>query len=130
MKTSLRSNEIGISCPKTRSGRLKLSNGWLDGEYDPEIHTEYPSVEITQCQISSCEVMLNTNGRLGKQTSDLKIIIAKFTYPGQSSYTPSLSPSFSLEWMYNGNNKVSVAGCTLVRQYFLFLRLTETLTVN
>ena len=75
----------------------KLSNGCLDGEYDPEMPTEYPTVEITQCQIGSCEVMLNTHGRLVKQTSDLKITIVKFTYPGQSSYTPSLSlPHFLL----------------------------------
>ena len=50
-------------------------------------------------RISSHDVMVNSCGRLGEQTSDLKTFFVKFTYPDQRPYThsPSLSPSFSLE---------------------------------
>lgn len=39
---------------------------------------------FSQCQIDSCEVILNSRERLGKQqTCDLKITFEKFTHPSR-----------------------------------------------
>ena len=58
------------------------------------IHT----MPYRQAPMSSYDVMPNTGGPLGKQTSvwwDLKITFVKFTYPGQRPCSPSLSLIFS-----------------------------------
>ena len=59
---------------------------------------------ITQCQINLYDVIIrNSDGSLGKQTSDLKITFVKFTYPGHKPYSPSLPHFFSLRGVLRTN---------------------------
>ena len=73
---SCRSKEVGIWCPKSQSGKPKAI------------------INILSCHFTTPDkfilCILNNRTLLGKQTFDLKINFAKFTYPGQLPYTFSL----------------------------------------
>ena len=94
--------KIGIAWPKTRSRRIH-------NFCEIESHTEYPAAAIIQCQINSYDVMLNSRGRLGKHTSDLKITFVEFTFPTQRPYIPSLSLIFNCSRPIKTQNKPGLA---------------------
>ena len=61
-----------------------------------------------QCLINLYDVILSSQGRLGKQTSDLKITFEKFTYPSCRPYSRSLSllfPPGVIRWIRNFNKR-------------------------